>query len=90
MGLLPKEPTTDASLDGANLQCVVSVAQVDTGVIGDQLHDEKSGSQRNDMVNNACCLLCQEHAHTWRSCLEIGGIRGDIRTYISTRETITN
>lgn len=44
MGLLPKEPATDASLDSANRQCVVSVAQVDTGDIGDQVQDEESGS----------------------------------------------
>jgi hypothetical protein len=68
MGLLPKEPATDASLESANGQCVVSVAQVDTGVVGDQLHDEKSGSQRNDMVNNACCLFCQEHGHVREHC----------------------
>jgi hypothetical protein len=63
MGILPKEPATDASLDSANRQCVVSAAQVDTGDAGDQVHDEESGSQLNDMVNNACCLLCQEHDH---------------------------
>ena len=44
-----------------NAQC--PWPQVDTGDIDDQVHDEEPGSQRNDMVNNACCLLSQEHGH---------------------------